>query len=208
MTKPKKCSFNGCDAPRMKKPGNNTFYFQYCIEHQINATVTKIRAEKKKQKESMEQLSKAKKRTPRQSFYASKAWKYFSRYVLLFYSDENLMVNCSTNPLLEYKITDKRICVGHYIKVFDANSTNYSTAFHFKNVAPQSVQDNIYKGGNMEEMAKWLDLTHGEGTAKEMEQLSRTPLKLDKYELDKIAQKYKQKFKDELNKRNITNPWN
>lgn len=208
MQKPKKCSFAGCDRPRMKQPGNTTLYFKYCEEHQIEYVLNKQREQKKKDKEDLEKArSEIKKKTPRQIFYSSTAWKWFSHYVLLFYADDDLTVSCCTSPTLRYKITDRNICVGHYQKVFDANSSNYSTAFEFKDVAPQSVYDNVHFGGKPEIMKIWIDKTHGEGTSKEMERLRKQSFKLDKYEYDRLAEHWKAKYKELLIQRQITDPW-
>ena len=126
---------------------------------------------------------------------------------MLYYANENLEVRCSTNPPVCYKITDKRICVGHYVKVFDANRSNYSTAFDFRNVAPQSVEQNIYHGGNEESMAKWIEKTHGEGTCDELNKNKHLPHKLDKFELNLVSKHYLKLFKELLKQRGIENPW-
>lgn len=208
MTKPKLCQrTKGCQNERMKRPGNSTLYFKGCVDCEIEANLSKLRTEAVKDKAELEKAKETlKKGSPRQRFYASTAWKHFSQYVLLFYADENLEVRCSTNPALIYKITDKRICVGHFIKVFDANSSNYSTAFLFINVGPQSTQENL-NGGNEIEMAKWVEKTHGLGTVEFLNNEKHKPFKLDKYTLDEIAKKYLALKNEELKHRGIRNPW-
>ena len=203
----KKCSFPNCSEPRMKRPGNTSLYFKYCQQHQIDAILTKLKDERIKDKAELEKVRKNGKKTPRELFYSSTAWRYFSKYVLLYYADEDLNVRCCTDPNLQYRITDRNICVGHFVKVFDSNSSNYSTAFDFRNVGPQSIQQNIHFGGNQHEMKKWVDRIHGEGTSKELEAKSKQPFKLDKYTLDIIAEEYKAKFKELLISRVISNPW-
>lgn len=208
MAKPKLCQrTKGCENPRMKRPGNNTLYFKGCIDCEISANLSKVREEQTNNKADLEKVRETiKKGTPRKQFYSSTAWKHFSQYVLLFYADENLEVRCSTNPALVYRITDKRICVGHFIKVFDGNSSNYSTAFMFINVGPQSTQENL-NGGNEIEMSKWVEKTHGKGTVEFLNNKKHKPLKLDKYTLDEIAKKYLKLKNELLKQRNIKNPW-
>jgi len=205
--KPKLCA-NGDGNPRMKRPGNTTMYFPLCMDCQIAANLNKHRQEVEQDKAELEKVRlEVKKSTPREQFYSSAAWKWFSRYILLLYSDENFMVRCSTNPQLEYKITDRLICGGHFVKVFEANSTNYSTALDFRNVLPQSDQENRYNNGNEIEMEKAINRIHGEGTSDLLKQKKHESFKLDKYELDLVANKYRLLFKEELIRRGKTNPW-
>lgn len=201
------CREPGCSELRMKRPGNTTMYFPLCLDHQIKANLAKFREEVRKDTEGLEKMREAKKKgTPRKQFYSSTAWRHFSQYTLLFYADENLEVRCSTNPNLIYPINDRRICVGHFIKVFDGNSSNYSTAFLFINVGPQSTQENN-NGGNELEMSKWIEKTHGEGTVEFLNNEKHKPFKLDKYTLDSIAKKYLKLKIDLLIERGIKNPW-
>ena len=205
--KVKKCSSPDCTEERMKRPGNTSMYFPFCQDHQISAVLSKLKAKRLNDKANLIKAKETiKKGTPRKRFYTSTAWKHFSQYVLLYYADENLEVRCSTNPSLIYKITDKRICVGHFIKVFDSNSSNYSTAFLFVNVAPQSTQENL-RGGNEIEMSKWIEKTHGEGTVAFLNDEKHKPFKLDKYTLDEIAKKYLNLKNELLTIRQIKNPW-
>ena len=204
----RKCSHKDCDNDRMKKPGNTTLYFKYCMAHQIEATMSKVKQDIQKDKEGLENARKTiKKQSSRDRFYKSMAWKYFSHWILLKYADEDLEVRCATNPLLKYRINDKRICVGHWQKVFDANSSNYSVAFDERNVLPQSVQENIHKSGNMEEMAKAINIIHGKGTTDILLQLKKLPVKLDIVTMKELAEEYKARFKAELKRRNIKDPW-
>lgn len=209
MTKPKLCQrTKGCNKPRMKKPGNSTIYFKGCIDCEIQANLSKIRTETIKDKEELNKARQTlKKRTPRELFYSSAAWRNFSQYVLLFYADESMMVRCATNPSLEYKINDKRICVGHFIKVFEANSSNYSTAFDFRNVLPQSDQENRFKNGNEPEMEKAINRIHGEGTSDIIKQKKHEPFRLDKYTLSEISKEYLKKKKELLTERGWSDPW-
>jgi len=206
--KPKLCQrTKGCEKPRMKHPGNSTLYFKGCVDCEIEANLRKHRQEVARDKAELEKVrQEVKKGSPVYRFYHTSAWVNFSRYVLLYYSDENLMVQCSTNPSVYCEIFKKDICVGHFIKVFDTNSTNYATAFEFRNVGPQSKVEND-NGGNMPVMEQWIESTHGSGTVEELKRLKRNAFKLDKYTLDEISKKYLALFNEELKRRNIKNPW-
>lgn len=139
------------------------------------------------------------------SLYRTIAWRYFSRYVLLFYADDQGVVQCCTSG--RYLQVNQRNChLGHYCKVLDGNSSNYATAFDFVNVSPQSSQDNTFMGGRQNLMREWLVKTHGEEAVKEMELRSKRPFHLDKYTLDKIAEEYKLKFNNLVKERGF-NPW-
>lgn len=207
IKKPPICKNKGCGNPKKKRPGNTTLYFPYCEDCLVLDVLNKVRIEKVKSKEELEKArEESKKRFTKDGFYQLTAWKNFSHYVLLFYANEDLEVVCSTNPNLRYPVKDSNICVGHYLKVYDANSTNFSTAFEFRNVAPQSRSENE-NGGNMEKMAKWIEEKHGAGTVEELKQIRRKPFKLDKYTLDQISKHYLKLFNEELTRRNIKNPW-
>lgn len=129
-------------------------------------------------------------------FYSSMAWRYFSRTILLYYSKKingDLMVQCSTSGRWYY-LNDKNIHVGHYLKVYDSNITNFATAFHELNVAPQCYQDNTFKGGKPDIMRKWLVKKYGEELIQSVEIQSKNIAKLGKFELDIIKEQYKEKF--------------
>ena len=140
-------------------------------------------------------------------FYNTTAWKYFSKYIILKYAYETsagLAVNCATSGKL-YLLPDKRVHCGHWVKVFDGNSTNFSTAFDERNCLPQSAYDNTYRSGKEYAMAKKIDSIHGEGTCDELMIKKHTACKLDKFYLDSIAKHYKEKFTMLVNSKG--NPW-
>jgi hypothetical protein len=141
------------------------------------------------------------------NLYQTTAWRWCSRYVLLFYADKNGFVQCSTSTELFYHVTDKRIQCGHYIKVKDGNSSNYATALEFKNLAPQSLRDNRYSSGKPEVMRQWLINKFGEEAIKNLEIQKFNVCKMDPFTLKFWAKLYKLRFKDLLKERNIKNPW-
>jgi hypothetical protein len=104
-------------------------------------------------------------------------------------------------------VNSRQAQAGHYVKVNDANSTNYSTAFIEANVNPQCEACNRHRGGVMDEMASYIEKKHGEGTVKQLMELKKLPLKLDDAYLAEIADTYRKKFYKELEQRGIENPW-
>ncbi len=141
-------------------------------------------------------------------FYKSAAWRWFSRYVLLtnIIDKTGLTVKCCTCGKL-MRIDSREAQLGHYVKVQDANSTNYSTAFVEANTAPQCLRCNKFMGGRQDEMAQYLKKKYGAQIIDELHDLKRLPLKLDDAYLSEIAEKYKHKFKDYLKEHNLQNPW-
>lgn len=140
-------------------------------------------------------------------FYNTPAWRWFSRTMLLYYAKEyqgELWVQCCTSGRW-YKPNDRNIHLGHYKKVFDGNSTNFATAFHELNVAPQRSADNTYAGGKPEVMREWLIKKHGEKLIEKVEIQSKNFCKLDKVKLAAISEKYKEKFKKLAKEKG--NPW-
>lgn len=203
MAKIRKCSYPECEDETMKKPGNTTLRFKFCQTHQIKAVLEKQKEERVKDKQELDEARKTKGKTAVERFYTSSAWLNCSHYVLLHYSDEDLMVRCSTSPHLIYKITDKEIHCGHFIKA----DQHKAVAFEFKNLAPQSYSDNVHFSGKPELMAEWIDKTHGQGTVDWLNVEKNKTFKLDKYELDRISKRYLKLLNEELKRRNIKNPW-
>lgn len=200
---PKKCSVSGCNFPRVKKPGNNIFYFDKCAEHLTEAILSKKRAEAEKDKAGLEIMRQTKKKTGVERFYSSTAWYWCSKYVLLYYADEDLNVRCSTSPHLIYRVTDKEIHCGHYLKA----DQHKATAFMFWNLFPQSYSDNRHFSGKPEIAKVWIEKTHGAGTVELLEIKKNEVCHLDETELDKWAAFYKAKFKELLKQRGIKSPW-
>jgi len=137
-------------------------------------------------------------------FYKQTAWKWFSRYVLLYYSTDGA-VQCVTSGRW-YNCNSKNMHCGHLQKVFDTGGkTNFATAFDFTNVLPQCHQDNVYKGGNELKMLEAIEKTHGKGTYEELKRKARQAFRLDAVTLMEISYEYRTKF-NELTKTK-GNPW-
>ena len=147
-------------------------------------------------------------KSPKDRFYKSAAWRWFSRCILLenTIDEKGITVRCCTCGKL--MLVNSRNChVGHYIKVFDGNSTNYSTALLEINVAPQCDKCNHYRGGCMDEMAAYIENKHGKGTVERLMELKRQAMKLDATLLEDISNKYKAMFKKILEEKEIQTPW-
>ncbi|MCF8299354.1 MAG: recombination protein NinG [Saprospiraceae bacterium] len=147
-------------------------------------------------------------KSPHKRFYRSTAWKWFSRYILITNNvdRDSVTIRCSTCGKLML-INSKECHVGHYIRVFDGNSTNYSTAFVEANTAPQCLRCNKYMGGRQDEMAKWITEKYDLKTLQELWELKKLPLKLDAAYLKEVADRYKEKYHNYLREHNIEDPW-
>lgn len=138
-------------------------------------------------------------------FYSSQAWKYFAKYILLYYSNDEGYVQCSTSGVWK-ACNDKKMHAGHYIKVFDGTKTHMSVAFSFENVAPQSHKDNIYLGGKSEVMKEWLINKHSLEVIEKLHIQKHNICKLGKFEMDYFKKCHKDLF-DRLVKARGFNPW-
>lgn len=137
-------------------------------------------------------------------FYGSAAWKYCSRYVLLYYANDQYIVQCATSnkPLF---IAASNCHCGHYIKTFDGSKTNFATAFEFENLAPQSHQENVYAGGRPDIMRDWLVAKHGQNKMDVLNIKRHNICKLGKFEMEYWRDHYKKLFDDLVKIKG--NPW-
>ena len=145
-------------------------------------------------------------KTPKERFYSHAAWNIFSRYIKLLYSIDGEMVKCCTCNTY-HKITDKELHTGHWIKVFDGNSTNYSVSLVVINVGPQCYNCNVNKNGNQERMKEFLIDEFGEEEINNLVILSKQPLKMDEVYLQSMCDKYSGMFDQLLLIKNINDPW-
>lgn len=142
----------------------------------------------------------------KKKIYNTTAWKWFSRYIKLLYSDKQGMVRCQTSGRL-MSVSSRNLHCGHCIKVYDGNSTNMNVALDERNCMPQSYQDNRYFGGRPEVMVRLIDQKHGKGTYEELLNLSKTPKFYTNSELKEIAYKYRIKTYELLNEKGIEKWW-
>ena len=129
-----------------------------------------------------------------------RADEWFSRYVRLYYANNQLQVRCCTSGRW-YHIKD--IDCGHFM-----SRNNYNTRWEFKNALPQGKQDNRFRSGRQFEMGKVIDQIHGPGTAEKMEQMAhwRGSTKTV-YDIRQIAAKYRTLFNYLCKERGIVSPW-
>lgn len=165
----------------------------------LDRSKVKVMAGIKKEKAAKKKA--LKKETPKDKIYNSRAWYYCSKYVLLYYADSDGIVKCSTSGR-SYQLPTKNIQCGHYLKATE----HAGTAFNFKNLAPQSLADNVYNGGKPEIMKDWLINEHGEDVIEYLNNEKNKAYKLDAMELELIKQYYKSKF-EALVKEKGFNPW-
>ena len=147
-------------------------------------------------------------KSPQKRFYSSTAWKYFSRYILITNTidKDSMAARCCTCGKL-MKVNSRECHVGHFIKVFDGNSTNYAIAFIEADTGPQCCRCNKYMGGRQDEMGQYLKSKYGKDILDELYELKKLPLKLTDAYLQEIADEYKKKFYDYLKENNLQNPW-
>lgn len=145
-------------------------------------------------------------KTPREKFYTSTAWKWFSKFILLSYSPNGISVKCSTCGTIK-GLNNKEMHTGHWIKVFDSNSTNYSTAFEPTNLAPQCSKCNNYGGGRERLMQMFLENQHGKDELERLQVLAKQPFQLDSCTMKNISDEYRNKFNEILKQRGWKNPW-
>ena len=127
-------------------------------------------------------------------FYNTTAWKWFRKYHILKHTTKEGLIQCRTSGTW-YEADSGKIHLGHYIKVYDGNSTNFATAFDDRNVLPQSSRDNRYFSGKPDVMRKELIKDWGEEEIEKLEQKKHNFCRLDKFTLDEIAKEYRLKYR-------------
>lgn len=191
----------GC-GKKVYQKHNSTIFNKLTPNCQLKKAYTSRKPDK-----SEKQYSPKKPAKKKFNFYATAAWKYCSHYVLLFYANDDLMVQCSTNSKLYYHITDRRMHCGHFIKTIDGSNTYYSTALLFENLGPQSSQENNYMGGRPDVMRQWLIDQHGIKEIEKIEILKYNICKPDQLYFEYWAKYWKKKYQDLLTEKGIKDPW-
>jgi hypothetical protein len=130
----------------------------------------------------------------KKQFYSSTAWKHFSKYVLTYYANKEGYVKCATCTSIKH-VSDKELHLGHLIKVFDGNSSNFSVAFDERNVLPQCSKCNTFQGGRELEMLEAIKKKFGNDVYDQLKFKKRQFYKLDKVELKEISDHYREKLK-------------
>lgn len=117
---------------------------------------------------------------------------YFSRYVRWLHADADGMVKCSTCSTTKHI---KEMQNGHFM-----SRRHYSTRWLLNNCAPQCYGCNIGSQGRQFEFSKYIDKTHGAGTAQHIQDRSKLSRKYTDAELKILAQYYKEKVDELINK--------
>ncbi len=78
-----------------------------------------------------------------------------------------------------------------------------ATKYHEKNVHSQCVSCNHFNSGEQFKYSIRLDDVYGEGTAKELLEMSKTMVKKTDAEIKELQKLYLKKSKEEAKKRNI-----
>ena len=117
---------------------------------------------------------------------------YFSRYVRWLHADADGMVKCSTCSTTKHV---KEMQNGHFM-----SRRHYSTRWLLTNCAPQCYGCNIGNQGAQFQMSKYIDKTHGAGTAQHIQDRSKLSRKYTDAELKILAQYYKEKVDELINK--------
>lgn len=132
-----------------------------------------------------------KKRTKRKTL-VSNLDKFFSRFVRWSNADSDGNVKCSTCETIKHV---KEMQNGHFM-----SRRHYSTRWHVKNTAPQCYGCNIGSQGMQFKFSKYLDKKYGPGTAQHMEDRAELSRKYTDAELKILAQYYKDKVDELINK--------
>jgi hypothetical protein len=96
-----------------------------------------------------------------------KADEVHSKFIRQYYADVKGEVKCFTCP---NKAHWKKMHCGHFI-----NRNIYILRYEFFNTAPQCIECNIVKRGNIEEFEKQIDYTHGKGTSESLKTKAKEP---------------------------------
>lgn len=147
-----------------------------------------------------------KKKPKKKKIYDYPAWRWFARYIKLIHCNSQGIVKCATSGRY-FHVSSKNLHAGHYIKVYDGNSTNLSVAFHIINVMPQCRQDNVYAGGKQDIMMKSIIKIWGEDAFDDMVLISKSPAFLKQSDYTSLAKKYREKTYQLLKEKGIKKWW-
>lgn len=187
-------------GPKPKKPLKRTGIKKYTPEQwtkeQYNDFLEKQKAKSKRTR------SKRKKK----KIYDTTAWTWCARYIKILHANNDGYITCKTSGI-EMKLGDKRMHAGHCIKVYDANSTNYSVAFDVRNIMPQTSQENVYYGGRSEIMRDKIDEYWGEGTYESLKIKAKKAVFYTKSDLKEFSDKFRKMAYSLLEERGFKKWW-
>ena len=199
-----KCKRPECTSERMKKPGNNTLYFKYCQEHQIEYVVGVLNDQSIKYRQGLEIMRKngSNKATSEKTRALKLADSWFSKYVRLNNSFELNGVQqakCFTCDNI-YPIV--RLDCGHFQK-----RQYMATRFHLDNCRPQCTSCNDWKKGQYEIFEERLINEIGKYDVEILKELAKSTFHCSVESLKDTSRIYKVQFNELLKQRNIKNPW-
>ena len=111
--------------------------------------------------------------------------KWFSLYIRLRDANDFGLVQCFTCGVV--KLYNKGMQCGHF-----QSRSHLSTRFDEVNCQPQCVGCNMFKQGEQYKFALNIDAKYGEGTAQELQFLSKTTLKITRVEYNEKITYYKE----------------
>ena len=110
--------------------------------------------------------------------------KWFSLFIRLRESEEGLVQCFTCNKVSHYKSGMQN---GHF-----QSRKHLSTRWDLKNCQVQCVGCNMFKAGEQYKFAINLDAKYGEGTAQELQFLSRTIMKVSRIDYEEKISYYKE----------------
>jgi hypothetical protein len=109
--------------------------------------------------------------------------KWFSLFIRLREATDEGMVQCFTSGRVYHY---KNIHAGHFM-----SRKHLSTRWCDTNVQPQSAADNLFGQGEQFKFGLALDSKYGEGTAEELQFLSKTIMKVSRIDYEEKIGYYK-----------------
>ena len=110
--------------------------------------------------------------------------KWFSLFIRLRDCDDLGFVKCFTSGKYYHY---KNIHAGHFM-----SRKRHSTRWDEENVQAQSAADNLFGQGRQYQFGKELDIKYGEGTAEELQFLSRQIVKFTRVDYEEKISYYKE----------------
>jgi len=111
--------------------------------------------------------------------------KVFSLYIRLRHASKDGIVKCFTcNKTAHYK----KMHAGHFM-----SRKHHATRWNEDNVQVQCPKCNLFGQGEQYTFGKLLDVRIADGTAEELQELSRTTVKYMRFEYEDMIKHYKEK---------------
>lgn len=202
--KPKKCSYSGCEEPKLKKPGNNIMYFKYCEHHQISAVLSKVKAEIDKDKAGLEIMRKtgSNNATSEKTRSLKLADSWFSKYIRLKHSFELNGIRSAKCYTCDNVYSIVSMDCGHFQK-----RQYMAVRFNTNNARPQCTSCNDWNKGRYEVFEERLINEIGKEEVEKLKELAKSNYHTSVEDLKSISNDFKKLFNELLKKMGIQNPW-